>query len=146
MIAFSHFIFKNLFCGHKEFSLLVSHEFFNLQIFLYEDKPCMFSFYINFLLQIKVLNYISMISSRLRLKSIAPKKLLILNVNVLCYIAHFPIQNGNERIFGKNIDKRKVEVKARIKNFLSNAFNCFYIAIQFCMKLGCARRFSHVYF
>jgi len=37
-------------------------------------------------------------------------------------------------------------VKARIKNFLSNAFNYFYIAIWFCMKLGCARSFSHVYF
>jgi hypothetical protein len=49
----------------------------------------------------------------------------------LCFV----IRDGNEQVFGRNIDKSKVEVRARVKNFLFNVFNYFYIAIWFCMKL-----------
>jgi hypothetical protein len=54
---------------------------------------------------------------------------------VLCYFSRFVIRDGNERVFGRNIDKSKMEVKARVKTFLFNAFNYFYIAIWSCMKL-----------
>jgi hypothetical protein len=47
----------------------------------------------------------------------------------------FVIRDANERVFGRNIDKSKVEVKARVKYFLFNAFNYFYIPIWSCMKL-----------
>jgi hypothetical protein len=38
-------------------------------------------------------------------------------------------------VFGKNIDKNKVEVRVGVEHFLSNAFKKFYIAICSCMKL-----------
>jgi hypothetical protein len=38
-------------------------------------------------------------------------------------------------MFGKNIDKSKVEVRDGIEHFFSNVFNKFYIAIWSCMKL-----------
>jgi hypothetical protein len=62
--------------------------------------------------------------------------MLIFSVNsVLCYFSCFVIRDGIERFFGRNIDKSKVEVRARVKKFLFNAFNYFYIAIWSCMKL-----------
>jgi hypothetical protein len=38
-------------------------------------------------------------------------------------------------VFGRNIDKNKVEVRAGMKHFLTHAFEKIYIAIWFCMKL-----------
>ncbi len=38
-------------------------------------------------------------------------------------------------MFGKYVDKTKVEVRAGVENFLSKAFQKFHIAIWSCMKL-----------
>jgi hypothetical protein len=38
-------------------------------------------------------------------------------------------------MFGRNINKSKVKVRARVKHFLVHAFDKFYIAIWSCMKL-----------
>jgi hypothetical protein len=38
-------------------------------------------------------------------------------------------------VFGKNIDKNKVEVRVGVEHFLSNVLKKFYIAICSCMKL-----------
>jgi len=38
-------------------------------------------------------------------------------------------------MFGRNIDKSKVKVRAGVKHFLVHAFENFYIAIWSCMKL-----------
>ncbi len=38
-------------------------------------------------------------------------------------------------MFGRNIDKNQVKVKARMKHFLAHTFEKFYIAIWSCMKL-----------
>jgi hypothetical protein len=63
------------------------------------------------------------------------KKMLVFNVNgVLCYFPPSIILQGNAKMFGKKVDKTKVEVKAGIKNYLSKAFQKFHIAIWSCMK------------
>jgi hypothetical protein len=65
-----------------------------------------------------------------------PKNLLILNVNnVLCHFLRSIVLQGNAQVFRRNIDKSKVKVKARMKHFLTHAFEKFYIAIWSCMKL-----------
>jgi hypothetical protein len=70
------------------------------------------------------------------LKSTRPKKMLILNVNgMLCYVPQCVVQQGNARVFGRNIDKNKVEVRIGVEHFISNVFKKFYIAIWPCMKL-----------
>jgi hypothetical protein len=38
-------------------------------------------------------------------------------------------------VFGRNIDKIKVEVRIGVKHFLVHAIEKFYIAIWSCMKL-----------
>jgi hypothetical protein len=38
-------------------------------------------------------------------------------------------------MFGRNIDKNKVEVRTRVKHFLAHAFEKFYIIIWYCIKL-----------
>jgi hypothetical protein len=38
-------------------------------------------------------------------------------------------------MFGKNVDQTKVEVRARVENFFSKAFQKFHITIWSCMKL-----------
>ncbi len=38
-------------------------------------------------------------------------------------------------MFGRNIEKSKVEIRARVEHNLSNVFKNFYIAIWSCMKL-----------
>jgi hypothetical protein len=38
-------------------------------------------------------------------------------------------------MFGKNVDKTKVEVRVGVENFFNKAFQKFHIAIWFCMKL-----------
>jgi hypothetical protein len=76
-------------------------------------------------------------STRLRVHSsrLGPKKLLIFNVNgVLCYFPLLAILQRNARVFGRNVDKAKMEVKARVEDFLAKAFEKFYVTIWSCMK------------
>jgi len=59
-------------------------------------------------------------SSFLHLQIAKPEKLLILNVNgLLSYFPHSVVQHGNAQIFGRNIDRSKVEVKIGVEHFLS---------------------------
>jgi len=77
-------------------------------------------------------------STRLRVRSspLGPKKLLIFNVNgVLCYFPPLAILQRNVKVFGRNVDKAKMEVKARVEDFLVKAFEKFYVTICSCMKL-----------
>jgi hypothetical protein len=68
--------------------------------------------------------------------SLEPKKLLVLSVNgMLCYFLPSAVLQGNARMFGKNVDMTKVEVRARVESFLNKAFQKFHIAIWSCMKL-----------
>jgi len=68
--------------------------------------------------------------SHLRLLSLELKKLLVLSVNgVLCYFPPLIVLQGNVRVFGKNVEKTKVEVKAGVEIFLSKAFQKFHITI-----------------
>jgi len=68
-----------------------------------------------------------------------PKKMLIININgVLCYFPHLAILQGNDRVFGRNANKTKVEVRVGVDNFFAKAFKSFYITIWSCMK------FKHV--
>jgi hypothetical protein len=49
------------------------------------------------------------------LKFVGPKKLLIINMNnVLCYVPQCAILQGIARVFRRNIDESKVEVKVGI--------------------------------
>jgi hypothetical protein len=67
---------------------------------------------------------------------VRPKKLLILNVNdLLWYFPYSVVQHGNAQMFGRNIDRSKVEVRIGVEHFLSQAFKYFYIAIWSCVKL-----------
>jgi hypothetical protein len=67
--------------------------------------------------------------------SLELKKLLVFNVNgMLCYFPPSTILQENAKVFGKNVDKTKVEVKAYVEIFLSKAFQKFHIAIWSCMK------------
>ncbi len=45
------------------------------------------------------------------------------------------VLKGNTRVFGRNVDKAKMEVKARVEDFLVKAFEQIYITIWSCMKL-----------
>jgi hypothetical protein len=54
---------------------------------------------------------------------------------MLCYSPHCVILQGNVQVFGRNIDKNKRKVKARVKNFLATTFQKFYVVIWFRMKL-----------
>jgi len=73
--------------------------------------------------------------SHLCLSFLGPNKLLILGVNgVLCHFPRSTILQGNVRVFGKNVDKTKVEVGARVENFLATTFQKFYIVIWSCLK------------
>jgi len=67
---------------------------------------------------------------RLRMSSLEPKKLLVLNINgVLCYFPPLSVLQRNAKMFGKNVNKTKMET------FFSEAFQKFHIGIWFCMKL-----------
>jgi hypothetical protein len=48
---------------------------------------------------------------------------------------HFVVRDGNAWVFGKNINKRKMEVLVGVVHFLLKAFNYFYIAIWYYVKL-----------
>ncbi len=54
---------------------------------------------------------------------------------VLCYFPQYVISQDNVRVFGRNIDKSKIEVRVVVEHFLVNAFQKFYIIIWSCMKL-----------
>jgi len=68
--------------------------------------------------------------SCVRSSPLGPKKLLIINVNgVLCYFPPSVVLQGNVRLFGRNVDKAKVEVKIGMEDFLVKAFEKKFIAI-----------------
>jgi len=47
--------------------------------------------------------------------SLEPKKLLVLSINgVLCYFPPSAILQRNARMFGKDVDETKVEVRVRV--------------------------------
>lgn len=81
-------------------------------------------------------------SSRGCLKNVGPKKLLISNVNsVLCYVPQCVILQGNAQVFGRNIDKSKVEVRVGISNIffpmiLKSSTNCNLVLYEI---WGCVR-------
>ncbi len=61
--------------------------------------------------------------------------MLILNINgVLFYFPHLAIIQGNARMFGKFVNKMKMEVKVGVENFLAKAFEKLYVTIWSCMK------------
>jgi hypothetical protein len=65
-----------------------------------------------------------------------PKKMLIFNVNgMFCYFTPSTVLQGNAKVFGRNVDKTKMEVKVGVENFLVKAFEEIYVAIWSCMKL-----------
>jgi hypothetical protein len=114
----------------------MSPNFFNLLIFFNLDAPQFFLHWHILLLYPKVLKLISMMSSCLHLQIDRPKKLLILNINgLLCYFLHSTVWHENAWVFGKNIDKKKMEVRTRMQHFFSHAFKYVYIAIWPCVKL-----------
>ncbi len=55
--------------------------------------------------------------------------------DVLCYVPQCVVLQRNARVFEKNIDKSKVEVRDGIEHFLSKDLKKFYIVIWSCMKL-----------
>ncbi len=58
------------------------------------------------------------------------KKIVDFNVNgVLCYFPLLVVLQGNVRMFGRIVDKVKVEVNARMEDFLVEAFEKFYVTI-----------------
>jgi hypothetical protein len=77
-------------------------------------------------------------STRLHICSspLGSKKLLIFNVNgVLCYFPPSIVLQGNVKLFGRNVDMAKVEVRARLEDFFAKVFENNYVTIWFCMKL-----------
>jgi hypothetical protein len=64
------------------------------------------------------------------------KKLLIFSVNgVLCYFPPSAVLQGIARLFGRKVDKAKVEVRMEWKIFLQRHLKKNYVAIWSCMKL-----------
>jgi hypothetical protein len=64
--------------------------------------------------------------SHLRSLFLEPNKLLVLNVNgVLCYFLPSILLQGNVRVFGKSVNKTKVEVRIEVENFLRRHFKSF---------------------
>ncbi len=64
------------------------------------------------------------------------KKLLIFNVNgVLCYFPPLTVLQGYAKVFGRNVDKAKMEVKIGVEDFLVKAFEKNYVASLSCMNL-----------
>ncbi len=64
------------------------------------------------------------------------KKLLIFSVNgLLCYFPPSAVLQGNVRLFGRNVDKAKVEVRMERKIFLRRHLKKNYVATWSYMKL-----------
>jgi hypothetical protein len=77
-------------------------------------------------------------SRRLHLcsSSLEPKTLLVRNINGRCVISNLlVVLEGNARVFGKNVDKKEVEVRIGVEIFLSKTFQKFHIIIWSWMKL-----------
>jgi hypothetical protein len=55
--------------------------------------------------------------------------------DVMCYFPKCVILQGNHHVRGSNIDINKLESKAKVQHFLSQAFKNIYIVIWFCMLL-----------
>jgi hypothetical protein len=57
-------------------------------------------------------------------------KLLIFTINgVLCYFPLLVVLQGNARVVVTNVNKAKVEGKAKMETFLAKVFEKFYVAI-----------------
>jgi hypothetical protein len=54
---------------------------------------------------------------------------------VCCIFPPSAILQGNVKMFGRNVDKAKVEVKVGVEDFFAKAFEKNYITIWSCMKL-----------
>jgi hypothetical protein len=54
---------------------------------------------------------------------------------MLCYFPPLVILQGNVRVFGRNVDRAKVEVRIGVEIFLSKIFEKFNVTIWSCMKL-----------
>jgi hypothetical protein len=54
---------------------------------------------------------------------------------VLCYFPPLVVLERNARVFGKNVNNTKMEVRARMENFLNKTFQKFHIVIWSCKKL-----------
>jgi len=54
---------------------------------------------------------------------------------MLCYFPPSVVLQGNARVFGKNVDKTKVEVRVGMEKIFSKKFQKFHIKIWCCMKL-----------
>jgi hypothetical protein len=73
----------------------------------------------------------SSMHSCLCLQATRLKKLLILRINrlMLCYSLHCVVLQGNVQVFGRNTNKNKMKVRARVKFFLATTFQKFYVVI-----------------
>jgi hypothetical protein len=73
--------------------------------------------------------------SHVCLSPLGPKK-IIDSQRQGCVVLFPPlvVLEHNAKVFGKNVDKAKVEVRTRMEDFLVKAFEKFYIAIWSCMK------------
>jgi hypothetical protein len=54
---------------------------------------------------------------------------------MLCYFPPSTILQGNVRVFGRNVDRAKVEVRIGVEIFLFKTFEKFNVTIWSCMKL-----------
>jgi hypothetical protein len=67
---------------------------------------------------------------------LGPKKILILAINgVLYYFPPSTSLQGNARVFGRNVDKAKVEVRTGVEDFFAKTFEKNYVTIWPYMKL-----------
>jgi len=56
---------------------------------------------------------------------------------VCCVISHLWLfYKGNARVFRKNVDKTKMEVRIGVEFFFNKSFQKFHIIIWSCMKFG----------
>jgi len=84
---------------------------------------------------------VSLSNAKTRIQTFQPqssttKKLLILNVNgVICYFPKCAFLQGDQQKIRKNLDVSKLEIHVGVQNFLSQAFEHFYIFIWLCMLL-----------
>jgi hypothetical protein len=75
------------------------------------------------------------------------KKMLIFSVtSVLCYFPPSAVLQGYAKVFWRNVDKAKVEVKVGVEDFLAKAFEKFYVAILVLYETwGCVGGSSNVH-
>jgi mannose/fructose/N-acetylgalactosamine-specific phosphotransferase system component IIC len=84
---------------------------------------------------------VSLFNAKTRIQTFWPRcattiKLFILSVNgVLYYFPKCALFQGDQWKIGENLDISKLEILAWVHDFLSCAFEIFYIAIWLCMLL-----------